>query len=280
MAQGDGFERLPPVAGDIGHPGRDAPDRRLVQADADHGLGACPQTGVDVLLGFGDGHVRTFLGAYRDGDVDTLVVLLDGDVVHPGVVVDLGPWSMPSTVRTVSASSTMEPGRPVRSDSTWTSPLGGSSAPTTSSTTPERHRWPGLSTYVPGIGERAGEGLGGPLGQSAGDGARLGVAMQDGIDHVVDRAGADRIVGGVAHHLLPGQAEQRVRPLRGRLEERGQRLGPPLEFALGQPAHALDVDPVGGDAHQHVGAEARTKLALPALQPLGRRGGEVLWGAR
>ena len=62
----------------------------------------------------------------------------------------LGPCSMPSTVRTVSASSTIDPGSPNRSDSTWTFAGAGPSAGTTSSTTPDRARADGLSTVGPG----------------------------------------------------------------------------------------------------------------------------------
>ena len=54
-----------------------------------------------------------------------------------------GPCSMPITVRTVLASSTIDPGRPVRSETTWTSSVGGSAAPTTSSTSPDRGAGPG-----------------------------------------------------------------------------------------------------------------------------------------
>ncbi len=68
----------------------------------------------------------------------------------------LGPCSMPSTVRTVLASSTIDPGRPMRSDSTWTLAGAGPSAGTTSSTTPARARGDGLSTVAPGsASERA-----------------------------------------------------------------------------------------------------------------------------
>ena len=84
------------------------------------------------------------------------------------------------------------------------------------------------------MGQRAGEALDGPVGQPVADGARLGVAMEDGVDDVVDRAGADGIVGGVAHHLEPGQVQQAVRVLLRGLEQRGQRLGPPLELAFGR----------------------------------------------
>ena len=63
---------------------------------------------------------------------------------------------MPSTVRTVLASSTIDPGSPMRSESTWTFAGAGPSAGTTSSTTPDRARGDGLSTEGPGsASERA-----------------------------------------------------------------------------------------------------------------------------
>ncbi len=83
-------------------------------------------------------------------------------------------------------------------------------------------------------------------------------------------------MGGVADHLLPGQRQQLGRPLCRRLEQRGQRLGPPFQGTGGQGTHALDVDPVGGHAHQHVGAEPRAQLPLPALQTFRRGAGEIL----
>ena len=61
----------------------------------------------------------------------------------------LGPCSMPSTVRTVLASSTIDPGSPERSESTWTFAGAGPSAGTTSSTTPDRGRDDALSTETP-----------------------------------------------------------------------------------------------------------------------------------
>ena len=176
---------------------------------------------------------------------------------------------MPSTVRTVSASSTIDPGSPERSDTTWTSAAAGPSAGTTSSTTPDRARCEALSTRRAGVGQRAGEALDGAVGQTRSDGACLGVAVQHGVDDVVDRAGADGVVGGVAYHLEPGQLQQPVRVVGRRLEQRGQWLGPPLEFPLGECAAALDVDPVRGDAHEHVGPGARAELALHPGQVLG-----------
>ena len=67
----------------------------------------------------------------------------------------------------------------------------------------------------------------------------------------------------------PGPAGAAARPT-ARLEQGGQRLGPALQLPGGQLPQALDVDPVGGHPHQHVGPEARPELPLPALQPLGR----------
>ena len=95
MGQRRRGERLPAVTGDGGDPGHDAPDRWLVQADVDDRVGFCPEPGVDVLLGLGDGDVRPLLGPDRHGDVEALVVLFDPDVVDPGVVVDFGPLQHP-----------------------------------------------------------------------------------------------------------------------------------------------------------------------------------------
>ena len=61
-----------------------------------------------------------------------------------------GPCNMPSTVRTVSASRTIDPGSPDLSDSTCTFAGAGPSAGTTSSTTPARARGDELSTVGPG----------------------------------------------------------------------------------------------------------------------------------
>ena len=60
-----------------------------------------------------------------------------------------GPCIIPSTVRTVSASSTIDPGMPARSDRTWTCAGAGPSAGTTSSTTPDRARCDALRTVGP-----------------------------------------------------------------------------------------------------------------------------------
>ena len=188
----------------------------------------------------------------------------------------LGPCIMPSTVRTVSASSTMEPGIPLRSESTCTFAGGGPSAGTTSSTTPERARCRRVQHVGARLRQGAGEGLDRPLGQAGRDVARLGVAVQDGVDDIVDRAGTDGVVRGVAHHLAPGQLEEPVRVGRGRLEEGAQGFGAPLELPLGDRPPALDVDPVGRDAHQHVGADARAQFALHRRQAIAGRAGQVV----
>ena len=126
------------------------------------------------------------------------------------------------------------------------------------------------------MGQRAREGFDGAVGQAGGDRTRLGVPVQDGVHDVVDRAGADGVVGGVAHHLEPGQPQQAVRVLSGRLEQRGQGFGPALQFALGDSATALDVHPVRGDTHEHVGPGPGAELALHPGQALTRCVGQVV----
>ncbi len=128
----------------------------------------------------------------------------------------------------------------------------------------------------PGFGQRLRQRFGGPISHSLGDRARFGVTVDDGIDDLVDRAGADRVVCRVAYDFRPGQLELTHWPLRGLLEERCQRFRSLLQFAYGQSTHAFYVDPVRSDTHQHVGAEARAKFPFPALQAVCRRGGQVL----
>ena len=67
----------------------------------------------------------------------------------------------------------------------------------------------------------------------------------------------------------PGQLQQAVGVVRRIQEECAQGLGAPLQLALGESATALDVDPVGGDAHQHVGPGARAQLTFDQREPLG-----------
>ena len=145
---------------------------------------------------------------------------------------------MLSMVRTVLASSTMEPGMPARSESTWTfarsRTVGGDD---------EFHDAPSgrgrrVEHVGAGLGQRPGEGLDCPVAQARGDVTRLGVAVEYGVDHVVHRARADGVVRGVAHHLTPGQLEQPVGIHIWRLEQRTQGFGPALEFAVRRPLPA------------------------------------------
>ena len=123
--------------------------------------------------------------------------------------------------------------------------------------------------------QRAGEGPDGAVRQPRGDGSRLRVAVQHGVDDVVDGTGADGVVSRVAHHLEPGQLQQAVGVVRRGLEQRGQGLGASLQLSFGHRAAALDVHAVRGDAHEHVGPSARAQLALHAGQSLGGRAGQV-----
>ena len=68
------------------------------------------------------------------------------------------------------------------------------------------------------------------------------IAVQHGIDDVVDRAGADGVVGRVAHNLAPSQVEQAggVRPQRAE-KSAAKGLGPALQLALGQRPPPLHV---------------------------------------
>jgi hypothetical protein len=110
MGQGRRQATPPSEAGDVGHPGQDAPDGGLVDPDPDRRIGAGPEPGVEVLLDRGDGHVEALFAPEGDGDVDPGLVLLDLDALDPGVGVDLAPaGSIPRMVRTVLASRVSAP---------------------------------------------------------------------------------------------------------------------------------------------------------------------------
>ena len=105
------------------------------------------------------------------------------------------------------------PAAPTRSCSPSAGPAPGRS----SSTTPPRVRADGLTTT--GAGRRPAVGRSDPAARSARPSAiwrGLGVAVEDGVDHLVGRAGADRVVGGVADDLEPGHVEQAAGPARRR----------------------------------------------------------------
>ena len=105
---------------------------------------------------------------------------------------------------------------------------------------------------------------------------RFVVAVQDGIDHVVDGAGADRVVGAVADHLSPGEVQQ-LRGVRARGQEQcSEWLGTVLDLAFRQNVRTLDVDAVRRDTHQHVGPIARSQLAHPSFKVVVGHSREVI----
>ena len=93
---------------------------------------------------------------------------------------------------------------------------------------------------------------------------RLGVAAEDLGDHHVVRAPADRVVGGVVDDPPPGELEQALRP--GAAVQRRERFGVALEESLDAPGRDPQVDPRGGDAHQHVRPRAGAQLSGPVRE--------------
>ena len=158
--------------------------------------------------------------------------------------------------------------------SVWRRVSGGVAA---RSCSPGSGRWPGRVTRT-SPPRRAGQRVDRDLlvaGQRGADEAQalgsqrvadlpgLGVAVVHGVDHLVVRAGAHRVVRGVAHHRLPRHVQRLPGPEPGRRERRPQGLGLLLEHPLGSRRGLADVDPVGGDAGQQVGAGAAAQLAPP-----------------
>ena len=111
------------------------------------------------------------------------------------------------------------------------------------------------------------------------DVARLLVPHDHRVDHLVVAARTRGVVRAVQHEVPPCHAEERVRALVGREEQRAQRLRAPLDRALGGGRGLVHVDAVRCHAHEHVGARARAELAAPrdqtvdwlALEVLGER---------
>ena len=115
-----------------------------------------------------------------------------------------------------------------------------------------------------------------PGAQALGDGGRLGEAVEHGEGDVIDRAGADRVVGGVPDHRAPGQGELGAGPLVGRQPERAERFGLALEALLGAAGRLVDIDAVGCHSHEQVGPGPAAQLAVPGRQPSGGRRGDVV----
>ena len=82
----------------------------------------------------------------------------------------------------------------------------------------------------------------GTAGESFGDLPGLGVAVQHGVTHFVDRTRTDRVVGSVADDLEPRLVEQLAGPCLGWEEQRRQRLGEPFEAAFGRRRGATHVE--------------------------------------
>ena len=89
----------------------------------------------------------------------------------------------------------------------------------------------------------------------------LGEADEDLRGDLVGRAAADRVVRRVLDHAAPREREELCGPRRA--VQRRERLGVPLEPALGTRGGRLDVDPRGRDVHQDVRARAGAHLARP-----------------
>ena len=149
------------------------------------------------------------------------------------------PWSMPRIEVIVAASRVSVPGRLARDDSTCSHEASCGSPATTSSTTPERVRAEGLTTTWPGPRPSSGPAFSrARSARPSADPARLGEALQHRVDDRVDRARADRVVGGVADHVEPGQLEEPARPCVRLAEQGAVGLGPALEATARRRAAA------------------------------------------
>ncbi|HVJ98518.1 MAG TPA: hypothetical protein VNC41_16945, partial [Acidimicrobiia bacterium] len=112
--------------------------------------------------------------------------------------------------------------------------------------------------------------------EAVADLTRFVVTHKDLVDDFVVAARARRVVRAVQHELFPSERGERVRILRGRGEQRGERLGPLLERTLGHCARAVHVDAVRTDAHQEVRPGSRAELSMHCDQAFYRLGGDVL----
>ena len=152
-------------------------------------------------------------------------------------------------------------------------PAGGPRAPRPEDQLDHAAAGPGgrVDDHGPSWSTPTGPGVDGPVGEAGADLGGLGVAVQDGVAHLVDRAGADRVVGGVADDLPPGLVAAAPRPALGGQEQRRQRLGARRSRRARRGGRLLHVDPVGRHAHQQVGPGARAQLAGPRGQAVGGR---------
>ena len=154
--------------------------------------------GDQLLQGRGPPRPRSTNGVgRRRGAVDVelddehAVALLDH---HAFVAARRWRCAVATTDSTPWRASEVSRRRPGRTDTTWV-PSGGASPGTVSSTSPLRGRAAGFTAIGAVAAGGIGDGRDGPVDQALGDGAGLVEAVDDGPAHLVDRAGADRVVG-------------------------------------------------------------------------------------
>ncbi len=125
-------------------------------------------------------------------------------------------------------------------------------------------RW--VDRNGPGVGQVVAERAHRALREAFGDLTRLREPVQHRVAHLVDRAGADRVVRRVADHLEPRFVEELFGPPVWGEQQRAQRLGQALERPLGGRSDTPHVSTVRSDSHEEVGARSRSQLALPLRQ--------------
>src|SRR5664280_1388471 len=227
--------------------GEDPSDGGLVDDHADLGVGSRRQLCVQLPLDLFDGHAVAGTTADHDGDVESGLVLGEGDVGDVAVVVDAGTLD-----ESEHGSDRLAVERHLAGQS---GPFGEHLDTGARFAHRRDHHLDHPATVAcRGVdhdrtGRCHGPGHGGKgiLGQTLAEVAGLGVAVQHGVDDVVGRAGTDGVVGRVADDQPPRQIEERGRPRLGRQEERRERLGHLLECPLCPAGRLFDVDPVGGD---------------------------------
>ena len=117
--------------------------------------------------------------------------------------------------------------------------------------------------------------------QRLADLAGLGVAVEHGVDHLVVRAGAHRVVGGVAHHRAPRHVEQRARASSSAGANAAHSGSASCSSARSARAAAWRTSTrLEATPRQQVGAGAAAQLAPPAGQAVRGRAGDVLGSER
>ena len=165
--------------------------------------------------------------------------------------------------------------------------LGGRRPVSSSSTSPLRAPGGGVDGDRRPAAGRLADGRDGPGRSGPRRVAGLVVAVEDGVDHLVDRAGADRVVGAVADHLAARRRRGRAAASASAGGNRApERLGQPLEADLGPGARPGARRPGWRSTPiSRLAAGARAQLAGPRRQgsrPPGRGDGRrraATWSA-